>query len=206
MSTDTSTGKAQKLSQPDFNKPPEPADGSLQALIDHLRLNSLRTDGPFTLRSGQSSSWYLDARHTSYDGMGAMLVGRAVLDSLDPEVQAIGGMTMGADPIALATAITAGSRGRNLRAFSVRKEAKSYGSGGRLVGPLQAGDLVAITDDTVTTGGAIFEALDFLTAEGFEVRQVVVLVDRSAGVLEQRCRERNLPLVAVLRPADLGVE
>ncbi len=74
------------------------------------------------------------------------------------------------------------------------------------MGPVETGDAVAICDDTVTTGGAIFEALDVLVQEGIIVRQVIVLVDRSAGLLEQRCRERNLPLAAILRPADLGVE
>jgi orotate phosphoribosyltransferase len=179
---------------------------SLPALIEHLRRHSLRTDGPFTLRSGAISSWYLDARQTSYDGWGAILVGSALLEVLDESVEAIGGMTMGADPVALATAMVAADRGRPLRAFSVRKEAKGHGAAGRLVGPVRAGDRVAVCDDTVTTGGAVFEAIDALEDAGAEVRQVVVLVDRSAGVLEQRCRERNLLFATVLRAADLGVE
>jgi orotate phosphoribosyltransferase len=179
---------------------------SLPALIQHLRSNSLRTDGPFTLRSGASSSWYLDARQTSYDGRGATLVGSALLELLDEGVEAIGGMTMGADPIALATAMVAAGRGRRLRAFSVRKEAKEHGTAGRLVGPIRSGDRAAVCDDTVTTGGAVFEAIAALEEAGVVVAQVVVLVDRSAGVLEQRCQERNLPFAAVLRPVDLGVE
>lgn len=135
-----------------------------------------------------------------------MLVGAAVLDRLDQRVDTIGGMTMGADPISIATAMTAAAQGRQLKAFSVRKQAKGHGTGGRLVGPVTAGDRVAVTDDTVTTGGAIFEAIDLLDAVGVTVQQVVVLVDRSNGVLEQRCQERNLPFAAVLQPADLGVE
>ncbi|HJU52226.1 MAG TPA: orotate phosphoribosyltransferase [Acidimicrobiia bacterium] len=186
------------------------ADGqrgvSLEALISHLRTHSLRTDGPFTLRSGAVSSWYLDARHTTYDGLGAILAGTAVLQRLEVGVRGIGGMTMGADPLAVATAVLATQEGRQLRAFSVRKEAKDHGTGGRLVGPIEAGDAVAICDDTVTTGGAIFESLDVLADAGIHARQVVVLVDRSGGSLEQACRERNLSYAAVLRPADLGVE
>ncbi|HJU82201.1 MAG TPA: orotate phosphoribosyltransferase [Acidimicrobiia bacterium] len=185
----------------------EDRDGvSRQALIDHLRTHSLRTDGPFTLRSGAVSSWYLDARRTTYDGHGAILAGTAILERLEGGVRAIGGMTMGADPLAVATALLAAQEGRELRAFSVRKEAKDHGTGGRLVGPIRAGDLVAVCDDTVTTGGAIFETLDVLAEAGIDARQVVVLVDRSGGSLEQACRERNLSYAAILRPGDLGVE
>ena len=189
-----------------MNQSDKRAGKSLAALIEHLRTHSLRTDGPFTLRSGATSDWYLDARHTTFDGRGAVLAGTAILERLDSTVQAIGGMTMGADPLAIATAMLAARAGRELRAFSVRKETKAHGTGGRLVGPVQIGDAVAICDDTVTTGGAVFETLDVLARAGINARQVVVLVDRSAGLLEQGCRERNLSYTAVLRPADLGVE
>ena len=80
-------------------------------LIEHLRTHSLRTDGPFTLRSGAVSSWYLDARQTTFSGDGAWLVGNAVLEVVDPSAEAVGGMTMGADPIAVATAMAAASAG-----------------------------------------------------------------------------------------------
>lgn len=189
-----------------MNQADERRGASPEALIRHLRTHSLRTDGPFILRSGAVSSWYLDARHTTYDGLGAILAGTAILSRLVGEVRAIGGMTMGADPLAIATALLAAQEGRELRAFSVRKEAKEHGTGGRLVGPVEAGDPVAICDDTVTTGGAVFESLDVLAKAGIDARQVVVLVDRSGGSLEQACRERNLSYAAILRPADLGVE
>jgi orotate phosphoribosyltransferase len=189
-----------------MNEADERIETSPEALIEHLRAHSLRTDGPYTLRSGALSSWYLDARNTTYDGVGALLVGTAILDCLDDRVQAIGGMTMGADPLAIATALLAAQRGRELRAFSVRKAPKDHGTGGRLVGPVREGDLAAICDDTVTTGGAVFESFEILSAAGISVQQVVVLVDRSGGLLEQACRERNLSYAAVLRPRDLGVE
>jgi orotate phosphoribosyltransferase len=189
-----------------MNHADERIEPSSDALIQHLRAHSLRTDGPFTLRSGALSSWYLDARNTTYDGVGALLVGAAILDRLDAGVQAIGGMTMGADPLAISAAMLAAERGRDLRAFSIRKAPKDHGTGGRLVGPVRKGDLVAICDDTVTTGGAVFESLEILAGSGISVRQVVVLVDRSGGLLEQACRERNLSYAAVLRPRDLGVE
>lgn len=178
---------------------------TIAPLIDHLRAHALRTDGPFQLRSGAISDWYLDARQTTYSGVGARLVGAAVLDSLLPGVEAVGGMTMGADPIAVATVITASERGRDLRAFSIRKETKNHGVGGRLVGPVSAGDQAAVLDDTVTTGSALFEALDALAAAGVQVVQAVALVDRSNGEVEREAQRRGLPYTALVSPADLGV-
>ncbi len=178
----------------------------MEKLIAHLKANALRTDGPFTLRSGATSSWYLDARITTYSGDGGWLVGAALLTTLLPEVVAVGGMTMGADPMAVATAMVATAQARSLRAFSVRKETKEHGTGGRIVGPVEAGERVAVLDDTVTTGGALMEAVEVLTAAGIRVAQVVILVDRSDGIVEEICRGRNLHYTALIRPADLGVE
>lgn len=177
---------------------------SSSELIDHLR-RALRTDGPFTLTSGAVSSWYLDARQTTLDGEGALLVGRAVLEVLAPGVEAVGGMTMGADPIALATAMTAALDGRSLRAFSVRKTAKDHGTGGRLVGPVRAGDRVAVIEDTTTSGGSAAEAVEHLTGEGVEVVQVIALVDRSNGAAAERFAGLGVGFLALARPEDLGV-
>ena len=175
-------------------------------LIEHLESHSVRTDGPFTLRSGQVSSWYLDARQTTFDGEGAHLVGSAVLEILHESVTAVGGMTMGADPIAVATAVVASTRNRPLRAFSVRKEVKAHGVGGRLVGPIGAGDVVAAVDDTITTGGALIESIEVMLEQGFEVAQAVCVVDRSGGAAEERCAAHGIPFTALVLPADLGVE
>ena len=178
---------------------------TIAPLIEHLRLHALRTDGPFRLRSGAVSHWYLDARQTTYSGAGARLVGTAVLQALLPGVEAVGGMTMGADPMAMATVIAASAQGRDLRAFSIRKEAKDHGVGGRLVGPVIAGDRVAVLDDTVTTGGALFDAIDALAAAGVEIVQAVALVDRSDGRVARETGRRGIPYVALVSPADLGV-
>ncbi|HEY7565175.1 MAG TPA: orotate phosphoribosyltransferase [Acidimicrobiia bacterium] len=178
----------------------------MKPLIDHLLMHSVRTDGPFVLRSGATSSWYLDARQTTFSGDGAALVGQAVLSVLDDRVTAVGGMTMGADPIALATALAAHQRGRALRSFSVRKEAKDHGVGGRLVGPVSGDDVVAVLEDTSTTGGALSEAVDVLTAAGIEIAQAVVLVDRSQGAAARLMSDRGIPFVAVLQPSDLGMD
>ncbi|MGH8870955.1 MAG: orotate phosphoribosyltransferase [Acidimicrobiia bacterium] len=178
---------------------------SRQALIDHLRSHALFKDGPYTLRSGVKSDWYLDARQTTFSGDGAPLVGAAVLDILDPEVRAVGGMTMGADPIALAVAVVAHGRGRKVNAFSVRKTTKLHGTGGRIVGPVTAGMPVAILEDTTTTGGAALEAAEAATAAGLRVVQAIALVDRSDGRAADAFDEQSIPYVGLIRPQDLGI-
>jgi len=181
-------------------------DNQMKALIDHLRSNALRTDGPFVLRSGALSDWYLDARQTTYSGVGARLVGDAVLEVLDEAAVAVGGMTMGADPVAMAVALMGIEHRRSLRAFSIRKEAKDHGAGGRLVGPVARGDMVAVVEDTVSTGEALLEAVEVLVDAGIVVVQAIAIVDRSDGVAGRRMGDRGIPFVALLRPADLGVE
>lgn len=175
-------------------------------LIDHLRTHSVRTDGPFTLRSGAVSDWYIDARQTTFDGEGGAAVGDAVLAALERGVQAVGGMTMGADPIAVATAIRGAAAGRHLRAFSIRKEAKDHGTGGRLVGPVHPGDVVAIVDDTVTTGGALVDAIEVATAAGLVVAQVMAIVDRSDGQVSERVASTGHHFTALVDVSELGVE
>lgn len=176
-----------------------------EALVGHLAANAVQTDGPFTLRSGQVSDYYIDARQTTFDGLGARLVGEAMLEALADDVVAVGGLTMGADPISVATAVVAERRGRPLRAFSIRKAAKEHGTGGRLVGPVHSGDQVAMIDDTVTTGGALLEAIGVAESEGLSVVQAICLVDRSGGVLEEKLAVHGIPYRAIVVPADLGV-
>lgn len=179
---------------------------SRQELIDHLRHHALFTDGPYTLRSGLRSDWYLDARQTTFSGKGAPIVGSAVLEVLDPEVRAVGGMTMGADPIALAVAVVANSKGREINAFSIRKTTKQYGITGRVVGPVKAGMPVAIVEDTTTTGGAALDAAEAATAAGLRVIQAIALVDRSDGRAEEAFEEQSIPYVPLVLPKDLGVK
>ena len=173
--------------------------------MDHLRTHALVTGGRFTLRSGMVTDWYLDGRRTTFDGEGALLVGRAVLEVLDPATEVIGGMTMGADPIAVATAMVAQLEGRRLSAFSVRKEAKSHGTGGRLVGPVEKGDKATVVEDTTTTGGALSEAVEVLVGAGLRVVQAVAVVDRSGGAAAERLAALSVPFVSLVSPADLGV-
>lgn len=181
------------------------SDTPKSALIRHLLDHSVRTDGPFTLRSGATSNWYIDARQTTFSGSGATLVGRAMLAHVPHDVVAVGGMTMGADPIAVATAIAGSEAGRDLVAFSLRKEAKGHGTGGRLVGPVRDGDRVTVVEDTTSTGGAIVETVQVLRAEGVVVVNAVSLVDRSGGVAAAAMDELDVPYVGLIRPSDLGV-
>lgn len=133
-------------------------------------------------------------------------MGSAVLDVLDPMVDAVGGMTMGADPIAVATAMVAHNRGRHLRSFSIRKTAKEHGTGGRVVGPVVPGDRVAVVEDTTTTGGAAVEAAEAAAEAGLVVVQALSLVDRSDGAVAVRFEAMGIPYLALVIPADLGVE
>lgn len=173
-------------------------------LIEHLSANAVRTDGPFTLSSGGVSEWYIDARQTTFDGAGARHVGEAVLAVLKPEVGAVGGMTMGADPIAVATALTAAGQGRDLKAFSIRKRAKDHGTGGRLVGPVDPSMPLAVLEDTTTTGGAAVDAARYLLDAGFRIVQAIALVDRSAGKARANFEALGIEHVALVTPSDLG--
>lgn len=151
------------------------------------------------------TDWYIDARQTTFDGAGARHVGEAVLSVLKPDVLAIGGMTMGADPIAIATAISAATQGRELKAFSIRKEEKNHGVGGRLVGPITPDMPVAVLEDTTTTGSAAVEAARYLLDDGFEIVQAIALVDRSNGKAKANFGDLGIEHTAIIIPEDLGV-
>jgi orotate phosphoribosyltransferase len=177
-----------------------------QPLVDHLTAHALRTDGPFTLRSGAVSDWYVDARQTTFDGEGARLVGAAVLEVLDDSALAVGGMTMGADPIAVAVAMVSAEEGRPLRAFSIRERPKDHGTGGRLVGPVDPSLPLAILEDTTTTGSAAVEAARYLLEEGFSIVQAIALVDRSEGKAAANFAALGIEHVSLVTPRDLGVD
>lgn len=176
-----------------------------RSLVEHLNEHAVRTDGPFTLRSGIVSAWYLDARQTTFSGEGARLVGLTMLEHISSEVEAVGGLTMGADPVAVSTAVAGAASGRDLSAFSIRKEAKEHGTGGRLVGPVGPGTKVTILEDTTTTGGAMAEAITVARSEGLDVVEAVALIDRSGGMAGRRVVELGVRYSSVITPADLGL-
>src|SRR6202046_78501 len=146
-------------------------------LRDHLLTHSVKT-GDFTLKSGRKSSWFIDSKQTVCRPEAMLLVADAVLSVLPAEATAIGGLTMGGDPVALVTGGGAGARGGPLRAFSGRKEAKDHGGGGRIAGALDPGDKVVVTEDTVTRGTSLLEAAFAVRQAGGEVVLLVAVVDR----------------------------
>lgn len=185
----------------------EAVSPALTALIEHLRAHAVKTDGgPYRLRSGEMSSWYIDARQTTFSGDGAPLVGAAVLERIPADVTAVGGMTMGADPIAMATAIASSGTDRPLQAFSIRKESKDHGMGGRLVGPIGPGARVIVLEDTTTTGGALAEAIEVARSEQLDVAGALSVVDRSGGAVSTRMKELGVRYEALITPRLLGVE
>jgi orotate phosphoribosyltransferase len=179
-----------------------PLDAARDVLRRHVLDHSLKT-GDFTLKSGAKSSWFLDTKQTACRPDGIVLVADVALSIVPADATAIGGLTMGADPVAYGIAAVGATRGRNLRSFSVRKEAKDHGVTGRIAGALQPGDRVVITEDTVTRGTSIMEAVDAVEAFGASVVFITVIVDRG-GTCADLAAARGIPFVPMLTAPDLG--
>ena len=177
---------------------------SRQALIDHLLEHSVRR-GDFVLKSGKRSSWFIDAKQTTCRPDGMLLVAEAALEALPDDITAVGGLTMGADAMAFSVAAIAATRGRELRSFSVRKEVKDHGGGGRIAGALQPGDRVAITEDAVTRGVSMLEAADAVREAGAEPVLLLPLVDRG-GTVTELAAAAGLPVLALVTAPDLGFD
>ena len=173
------------------------------ALVAHLLEHSVRT-GDFTLKSGKRSSWFIDAKQTTCRADGMLLVADAALEVLPDDVTAIGGLTMGADAVAFGIAAVAATRGRELRSFSVRKEVKDHGGGGRIAGALEPGDRVVITEDAVTRGVSMLEAAEVIRDEGGAVPVLLLPVVDRGGTVAAMAAERGLPLQALVTAPDLG--
>jgi orotate phosphoribosyltransferase len=174
------------------------------ALLRHLLDHSVRT-GDFVLKSGRRSSWFIDAKQTTCRPDGMRLVTDAVLAAIPEDATAIGGLTMGADAIAFGTAAVAATRGRPLRAFSVRKEVKDQGGGGRIAGVLDAGDRVVITEDAVTRGVSPLEAARVVRDAGAVPVLILALVDRG-GTCEAMAAAEGIPFTALVTAPDLGFD
>lgn len=140
--------------------------------------------GLFTLASGRLSSLYIDARLTTMSPDGLALIGPlalAELERLEWSVDAVGGLTLGADPISYAIAYASDLAGRHVRAFTVRKEPKAHGTARQVEGPFREGDRVAVVEDVITTGGSALRAVEAVRREGGTVAGVLALVDREEG-------------------------
>ena len=179
-------------------------DGGLEALRDHLLTHAVRR-GDFVLKSGRRSSWFIDAKQTVCRPDGMLLVAEAVLDALPDDATAIGGLTMGADPVAFIAAGVAATRGRALKAFSVRKEEKDHGAGGRIAGALDPGDRVVVTEDAVTRGTSLLEAARVVREVGAEPVLLLAVVDRG-GTCEAMAAAEGLAFHALLTAPDLGFD
>jgi orotate phosphoribosyltransferase len=169
---------------------------------EHLLDHSVRR-GDFTLKSGRTSSWFIDSKRTICSPETMVDVATLLLERIPSDATAIGGLTMGADGASFITAGVAATRGRLLRAFSVRKEVKDHGAGGRIAGALEVGDRVVITEDTVTRGTSLLEAAKVVQEFGATVVLLLAVVDRG-GTVGDMARHEGLNFDALFSAPDLG--
>jgi orotate phosphoribosyltransferase len=179
-----------------------------EAALDQLLLARSVKRGHFVLASGRTSSFYIDCRLTTMSAEGLVLIGRLGLAALRAKgwaPQAIGGLTMGADPVAYAIAAASDANPPRIDAFSVRKEAKAHGTGRRVEGNFTAGASVVVVEDVITTGGSALKAIEALHEEGATILGVLAVVDREEGgraVLEAA----GLDVVALTTATRLGLK
>ena len=178
--------------------------GGLEALRRDVLAHSVRT-GDFVLKSGRRSTWFIDSKQTVCRPSGMLLVAEAMLEVVPDDATAIGGLTMGADPVAFVTAAVAAVSGRALKAFSVRKETKDHGGGGRIAGALDPGDAVVVTEDTVSRGTSLLEAVTVVRQAGAEVVLAVAVVDRG-GTAKALLGAEGVAFRALLGAPDLGFD
>ena len=177
-----------------------------QRLLEIIREKSYEK-GEVTLTSGKKSSFYVDGRQTTLDSEGGYLVGRLFYEMIKKSkipVEAVGGPTLGADPIATAISVVSYLEGAPIPAFIVRKEPKKHGKALWIEGDknLRPGSNVAIVEDVVTTGGSVLKVLDILKAQGLKVVQVLALVDREEGGRENLAKEGYI-LESIFTKSDI---
>jgi orotate phosphoribosyltransferase len=179
----------------------------IRELIGLVESKALKR-GTFRLASGREATFYLDAKQVVLDAHGSMLVGRAILErlrSLGPLPAAVGGMSIGADPITSAVITMAGVEGLPLKGFMVRKEPKDHGTKKYVEGPVEPGQRVVIVEDVTTTGGSSLLAIDRVHEFGLIVERVVTVIDRLAGA-KDAFAARGIPLESLVTIRDLGIE
>ena len=173
-------------------------------LVRLLATRSARR-GQFTLASGRTSTLYIDARLTTMSPDGLALIGPAGLAAIAEagwEADAVGGLTLGADPVSYAVSYASALAGRPVRAFTVRKEPKAHGTGKLIEGPFEMGDRVVVVEDVITTGGSALRAVDAVRAAGGQVLGVLALVDREEGGREA-IEGAGVPVRSLVRAAEL---
>ena len=177
------------------------------ALKDLLIARSIKR-GNFILASGKSSNIYVDARLTTMSPEGMVLIGKLALDVIrkhnwNPD--AVGGLTMGADPVSFSISHTSALQNNPVRAFSVRKETKEHGTGNRIEGPFKSGDKVVVIEDVITTGKSAIQAIDAIEAAGGDILGVLAIVDRQEGGREAIAK-RGYEAIALTDIASLTTE
>ncbi len=161
--------------------------------------------GEFTLASGEQSSWYIDARMATMSAEGLRLIGTLGLDAIRRSgwnASAVGGRTMGADPVAYAIALASTSAPPVLDAFSVRKAAKGHGTGRRIEGNFAPGSAVVVVEDVITTGGSALQAIEAVREAGGTVVGVLAVVDREQGG-SGRIAATGVPVVSLVTAAPV---
>jgi orotate phosphoribosyltransferase len=171
-------------------------------LINEIKEKAV-VHGKVTLSSGKEADYYIDLRRVTLDAVAAPLVGQAMLDATkDLDYEAVGGLTLGADPVATAMMHVAKANGRALNSFVVRKEGKAHGLQRRIEGPDVAGKKVLAVEDTSTTGGSVLAAVEALEQAGATVVGVAVVVDRGAGA---KVEAAGLKYISVISLEELGL-
>ncbi|MBO7726585.1 MAG: orotate phosphoribosyltransferase [Thermoguttaceae bacterium] len=180
---------------------------SKESLMNLVRERSLKF-GDFILASGKKAKYYLDGKQVTLDAAGACLVGEGILELLEADEvfpDAVGGMSIGADPITAAVITVAGMKNHpNLKGFLVRKESKGHGTNKFVEGPVKAGDRVVVVEDVVTTGGSSLKAIERIEEAGMIVAGVVAVIDRMEGGREAFAA-KGIPLRSLLTIEDFGI-
>jgi orotate phosphoribosyltransferase len=169
-----------------------------EKLLQILKEKSLLR-GDFVLASGARSTYYIDGKKTTFDPEGAYYVGQLLLDEiqkLNVKVDAVGGMSVGADPIVISIGLSARERGIPLRVFVTRKAVKDHGTKKLIEGNFQAGDKVVLVEDVMTTGGSTLQAVEIVRQAGGEVAAALVIVDREQGG-RKNLQEVGIPLISI---------
>jgi len=175
--------------------------------LKKLLLEKSYREGTFTLSSGKESDFYIDGKQTTLSAEGAYLCGKLIFETIQKspkKIDAVGGMTLGADPLVTAASIASFLENAPIPAFIVRKESKGHGTGQYIEGlkNMPAGCTVALLEDVVTTGGTLLQVIERVEAQGFKVGQVITVVDRQEGGAEALA-EKGYPLEAIFTRESL---
>lgn len=172
-----------------------------ERLLELIRENTTKSN--VKLSSGRSSNYYIDCRMVTLNPEGAALVAEILFDILkDENIDAVGGLTLGADPICGAFSVISYQKGRPIPTFIVRKEKKEHGRQKRIEGNLKKGSKVAIIDDVATTGNSLLTAINAVAEEGCRVQRVIVIVDRNEGAKE-KLSEKGYELESIFRADEI---